>query len=1121
MLKSSLLRFALFSFLSFLAIIVLFALWGLIFQPNIPVGKQEVDPEVAAAAIAKREVVFDPESQESYVVDVDYGEGPAASWRPKGESPILAELVEEGALPTVEERVGPEPLVMRGVDGIGRYGGTWMRVAASTTDMRIAGRLLNNGGSLFRWSPKGLPLKPNVAKSYERSEDYRIWTVHLRRGMRWSDGHPFTADDFEFAFEVFYPFDRANRSNPEEKGNIPWLQHRGKYGTFEKIDAYTIRFSFEDPHPLFAYQLAEPSNEYNPVYLPKHYLEKYVPKPGVEEESLPDLMEAMDRSGFSDTKSLITALVGFANPSIPRIGPWIYKQHQSNPPIAWVRNPYHFAVDEEGNQLPYIDEVLFQIQQEKQIATTLASGGVSMQHRHARFADYTLLMSNRDQNSVRYDIKHWYPGERSAWALFPNLQRRPSPGDPQSENKAAILKRREFRQALSLAIDRQAIIDTEYSGVGTPSQLEPGSASPFHSEMLAQANIAFDPQKANRLLDEIGLDRRDSQGFRLFPDGMSMTWFIDYTSYTGPGPVEMVIDYWSRVGIRARSRERTRALFQIAKDNGWGDFTIWSGFAEVEPLVRPRSFAPIRADGMLSPFYGRWFEQGGFYGRIWENEAENRLEPPAGSPSRQAMTLVDRIRSAVDPEKSEGYLRELFELNAREVWTINIATPPPVLVVVDRELRNVPDVAVQTFYYGSPGNTGPDTYFFASDAFATGTPRISEAKFQQLKAAVTSVEPNPNFYILPASGFSLLGSVLKWLFIGAGTLVVAMFAFRHPFVGKRLAIMVPTLGIISVVSFAIIQAPPGSYIETRIAQLEAQGTANAEDRKEKLEELYWLDDPGWVRYLRWMGLGWFLTFDKADSGLLQGNLGRSMETDQIVNSIVGDRLVLTVAISAGTIVFTWLLAVPIGIYSAVRQYSIGDYAFTVIGFLGMCIPNFLLALLLGYWGRVAFGIDMTGLFSPQYATQPDWDWPKFVDLLKHIWVPVVVMGTSGTAGMMRVMRGNLLDELKRPYVTTALAKGVRPLKLLLKYPVRLAINPFISTIGGLFPTLVSGGAIVAIVLSLPTVGPLLLNALLNEDMYMAGSMLMILSLLGVIGTLVSDLLLLWLDPRIRMEGGSR
>ena len=212
---------------------------------------------------------------------------------------------------------------------------------------------------------------------------------------------------------------------------------------------------------------------------------------------------------------------------------------------------------------------------------------------------------------------------------------------------------------------------------------------------------------------------------------------------------------------------------------------------------------------------------------------------------------------------------------------------------------------------------------------------------------------------------------------------------------------------------------------------------------------------------------------------------------------------------------------PIGIYSAVRQYTLGDYFFTFLGFIGMSIPSFLLALILLYWSGKYFGINVTGLFSPEYAVQSEWTGGKIIDLLQHIWVPIVVLGITGTAGMIRVMRGNLLDELKKPYVTTGKAKGLRPFKLMMKYPVRLAINPFISSIGAIFPQLISGGAIVAMVLSLPTVGPLLLDALMIEDIYLAGSMLMVLSLLGILGTLVSDLLLMWLDPRIRMEGGIR
>jgi ABC-type dipeptide/oligopeptide/nickel transport system permease component len=281
-------------------------------------------------------------------------------------------------------------------------------------------------------------------------------------------------------------------------------------------------------------------------------------------------------------------------------------------------------------------------------------------------------------------------------------------------------------------------------------------------------------------------------------------------------------------------------------------------------------------------------------------------------------------------------------------------------------------------------------------------------------------------------------------------------------------------------------------------------------------------DESWIkRYLTWTGIQWFFTFSSEDRGLLQGYLGRSMETLEPVNAVMGDRATLTIMISLGTVLFTWVVALPIGIYSAVRQYSIGDYVFTLIGFLGMCIPNFLLALLLMYFSSTFLNVNVTGLFSAEYAAQPEWSFGKFIDLLQHLWVPVVVIGTAGTASMIRVMRGNLLDELKKPYVTTARAKGVKPIKLILKYPVRLALNPFISGVGNIFPQLISGGAIVALILSLPTVGPLLLQALLMEDMYLAGSLLMILSMLGVFGTLVSDLLLMVLDPRIRMEGGRR
>jgi peptide/nickel transport system permease protein len=320
--------------------------------------------------------------------------------------------------------------------------------------------------------------------------------------------------------------------------------------------------------------------------------------------------------------------------------------------------------------------------------------------------------------------------------------------------------------------------------------------------------------------------------------------------------------------------------------------------------------------------------------------------------------------------------------------------------------------------------------------------------------------------------------------------------------------MFPTLLVISVISFLIIQLPPGDYLTSYIAALEETGETVDAEQVEALRKRYNLDEPIYIQYIKWMG------------GLLQGDLGMSFEWNRPVKELIGERILLTVIISIFTLLFTWAVAIPIGIYSAVKQYSKLDYLFTFIGFIGLATPNFLLALIFMYVGYSVFGASAGGLFSPEYQNAA-WSLAKFVDLLGHLWIPIIVIGTAGTAGLIRIMRGNLLDELRKQYVITARAKGIPKMKLLIKYPVRVAINPLISTIGWVLPGIVSGSVITAVVLGLPTTGPLLLRSLMNQDMYLAGSMVMILSSLTVVGTLISDLLLLWLDPRIRYESRGR
>lgn len=321
---------------------------------------------------------------------------------------------------------------------------------------------------------------------------------------------------------------------------------------------------------------------------------------------------------------------------------------------------------------------------------------------------------------------------------------------------------------------------------------------------------------------------------------------------------------------------------------------------------------------------------------------------------------------------------------------------------------------------------------------------------------------------------------------------------------RRILLMIPTLVVISVLVFTIIQLPPGDIITSRLILLQQQGVDVSQEAIETMRARYNLDDPLHIQYFRWIG------------GFLQGDLGYSVEHGQSVNNLIWERLGYTLLLTTTATLFAWLVAFPVGVLSALRQYSVFDYVATVLAFLGLATPNFLLALVLMYLGYAWFGIPIGGLFSPEFAAAP-WGVDKVLDLLKHLWIPAVVLGTAGMAGLMRVMRANLLDELGKPYVQTALAKGLHPVRLVIKYPMRIAINPFISTVGWLLPHLISGAAITSIVLSLPTTGPLLLQSLRNQDMYLAGSFLMMLSTLTVVGTLLSDILLAIVDPRIRYE----
>ena len=325
------------------------------------------------------------------------------------------------------------------------------------------------------------------------------------------------------------------------------------------------------------------------------------------------------------------------------------------------------------------------------------------------------------------------------------------------------------------------------------------------------------------------------------------------------------------------------------------------------------------------------------------------------------------------------------------------------------------------------------------------------------------------------------------------------------FILWRMVWMLPFLVAISFISFVLIQLPPGDYVTTYIATLAASNEIVDQNTAADLRSRFGLDQPMIVQYWKWIS-----------NIVLHGDFGLSFEWQQPVSELIWERMSLTLVLTFSTLLLTWGIALPIGVFSAVKKYSIGDYVVTFFSFLGLAVPSFLLALVLMYFAAVEFGQSVGGLFSEEYQNAP-WNWDKFIDFLQHLWIPVIILGVSGTASLIRVMRANMLDELNRPYVTTARAKGLSEFTLLVKYPMRLALNPFISTIAWLLPNLVSGSIIVAIVMSLPTAGPLLLQSLMSQDMYLAGAFILLICALTVVGSLISDILLALVDPRIRLE----
>jgi ABC-type dipeptide/oligopeptide/nickel transport system permease component/ABC-type transport system substrate-binding protein len=985
--------------------------------------------------------------------------------------------------------------VLQGVEGgTGNYGGTWHRVSPSEGDVfHVEYRIANPG--LFRWSPLGYPIVSHLATRLEQSPDKREFVVHLRKGVRWSDGHPFTADDILFWW-------RYDDNNSTVGTGVPtrWMVSAGGKTTVDWIDSHAVRFRFEHPYGHFPEVLASYSQEM--VRYAAHYWRRY--HPDLADKAF--LASELQRLGINNARALYNnRLKRWDNPEVPRLWPWVLGESNAGQSYVFVRNPYYFAVDPAGNQLPYIDRLQFTIKSPQMMSAALSGGEVSMQGRNVRYQDYTELMARQlAQDDPRgFEVYHWYPASRSTWLLHPNVTRRVDPRHPETAAKAALLADKRFRWALSMGIDRQAIIQAEYNRQGRPAQVEPGPQSPFHHEGLARAFIEHDPERANALLDKIGLTTRDLDGMRTLPDGNNLTLFLNFSAFTGLGPGEFVVEDWAKLGIRAVPKEMQRALFYTKRDAADFDFMVWSSESDMFPLIQPVLFAPPDTESLFAVKWGRWFSRGGLYNPDAVKALPNAQGPEPGHPMRQAYESLLAAQQAPSQAEQVKAFRGALDVAAENLWTINIAEATPFLVVVNNDLHNVPHNALYSAVTRTPANAGVETYYFGHPSDV----QADDVRRQLLDPPrLPRKVGDPQGRVLAAAYPAGL-SWVPWLAVGIAMLLLAKF---QPFIARRLLVAVPTLAVTSALVFAAMRLPPGDFVTTRLAVLSEAGESGATREAEDLRRTFHLDESAWRQYLRWTGLLWFTTFDEGDRGLAQGHLGLSMEHTTSVNQLIGYRIWVTLAISGASLLLSWLLALPIGIYSAVHQHSWADRVCAIVCFVSMSVPTFFLALVLMAW------MGKSGMASSA-AMPAGWPLGAVGGFFSEFWLPVVVGAVPGTAILIRVMRANLLDELRKPYVIAVRARGLRPLALLFKYPVRLALNPFVSGIGQVFPGLVSGGVVVAIVLSLPTVGPLMISALLNQDQYLAGSLLMVLAALTVAGTLVADLLLLWLDPRVRFE----
>ena len=607
-----------------------------------------------------------------------YAEWPAGKARIFQQAPMLNARVNAGALPPVAERLPIEPQVVEPPEQMGPYGGTWRRYGTDAADIQTYVVHRISYPNMLRWGPKADTLMPHVATRWEVCDNAREFTFHLRQGMRWSDGHPFTAADIEFWYKHVLLNKDITPGVPRE------FKRGGEVMTFERVDDYTVRFRFLEPNGLFLDHMAGMPG-YEMIDFAAHYFQQFHP----DFVPVEKLNVAARKEKFDFWYQRFIYLRDWVNPKAPRLWPWLVVSPPPARPIVLERNPYYWKVDPEGRQLPYIDRITFEIFDPETINLKAINGEVDMQGRHIRFENFPLFMQHREKG--QYRVLRWIDSNGGTNNLALNMNSK----DPV---KARLFSDRRFRIAMSLALDRREINDACFFGMGQGRQCAPLRTSPCYSAAYEKAYTEYDPEEANRLLDELGL-RRGSDGYRLRPDGKLLQIKIDAIPLTAsPSALELVAKQWSSVGVKTEVNLIARQLFYQRKTALMHDVAVWFGADEQNPLLDPRWFIPWRDESNHAISYASWFRSGGTKGE----------KPPPDM--MQCLDLFQQIELTPDKETQYQLFNRIIEINRQHLWVIGTIGEVPVLYIVSNKFRNVPEVSISGWQFRGPANAAPECF---------------------------------------------------------------------------------------------------------------------------------------------------------------------------------------------------------------------------------------------------------------------------------------------------------------------------------------------------------------------------------------------------------------------------